>query len=166
MTASIELAEDLAAFLDTLLPGDDVFPAASATIAPDLFVRRWSTGEVVALPALLARLSRKRAFKALSEEERKAAARKLETEDGTLFVFVCRLAYLCYYQCPEVVMAIRALGHDYNLAPQPDGYAPLPRDPVYDSPRHSRGRYVGTAAAARVDLSVLPSFNAQPPACA
>ena len=38
------------------------------------------------------------------------------------------IAYLAYYESPTVVRAVRSLGHVYNDAPQPVGYAMAPFD--------------------------------------
>ena len=53
---------------------------------------------------------------------------------------------------------MRALGHVYNDAPQPAGYAMAPFDETdpLQAPAHRRGHYVGTEDVTRLDLAPLP----------
>ncbi|MER3486551.1 MAG: hypothetical protein C4345_11875 [Chloroflexota bacterium] len=57
--------------------------------------------------------------------------------------------------------AIRLLGHEYNEAPQPDGYT-LPRfdfTPGVNVPFAPKGLYKATEHIERVDLSPLAGLN-------
>jgi hypothetical protein len=62
-----------------------------------------------------------------------------------------------------VIAAIRALGHDYNDAPQPDGYAMRPLARALDAPAVPRGQYVATSDVTRVDLSGLDFLAGERP---
>ncbi len=74
------------------------------------------------------------------------------------------VVYLSYYENPAVVEAVRGLGHTYNDAPQPAGYAMAPFDPAdpLQAPTHRRGRFVATNRVRRVDLSALPDDPTAP----
>ena len=83
------------------------------------------------------------------------AASRLEAVEPALFAVLRREIYLAYYEQPEVIAAIRGLGHPYNDAPLPDGYPAAPFDPAQDAPRHGRGRWVDTDEVRPADLSGL-----------
>jgi hypothetical protein len=82
-----------------------------------------------------------------------AAATAMEREAGALFEMALTILYYAYYETPAVIAAIRSLGHVYNQAPQPEGYAMRPFDPEIDLPRARRGAFVATDAVTRVDLA-------------
>ncbi len=162
----MDIATELQALIDTLLPGEDRFPAASqvgvhglvaerlrALIGPDALTRvaeaiRQSGGPLASVPG----------------ESRAGIVARLEQEHGALFASVRMATYLSYYQNPIVVDAVRSLGRVYNHAPQPDGYAMAlfdPTDPL-QAPTHKRGRYTPTDAVERVNLSALPKDPTAP----
>jgi hypothetical protein len=92
-----------------------------------------------------------------------AAAAGLEAEEPRLFDAARAFLTFAYYESPAVIAAIRALGHDYNDAPQPDGYAMRPLAREQDAPAVPRGRYVATADVVRVDLSGLDFIAGERP---
>ena len=144
-------ARALAGFAYALLPGDDLFPSASAAGAHGVMAARLrdrlGEGSVDRLAAALV------ARGGLGDAP--GAAARLEAEDPRLFDTARAFLTFAYYEAPAVIAAIRALGHDYNDAPQPKGYAMRPLDPERDAPAVLRGRFVATADVVRVDLSGL-----------
>jgi hypothetical protein len=91
-----------------------------------------------------------------------AAVARLEAEEPALFEIARTFLTFSYNEAPAVIAAIRALGHVYNDAPQPNGYALRPFDPTREAPAPPRGAYVRTEDVARVDLSgiaVLPEAS-------
>ncbi|MCS6849158.1 MAG: hypothetical protein RMN52_15750 [Anaerolineae bacterium] len=165
-----QISESLEAFVDTLLPGDALFPPASQVGAQHLLAERLrahrGSDAVERLVALLA--DEGRAFIDLAPQERVRAVRRLERSEPELFAFVRAATYFAYYQHPSVVRAVRRLGHDYNDAPQPQGYAMPAFDPAINAPKHRRGFYKKTEEITPVDtssladlLSGLPRYPAQ-----
>lgn len=150
-------SEVLEAFVDTLLPGDSLFPAASQVGAQHVLAERLRTHHGNdAIERLIALLSEQgRGFASLSEQERVHAVRRLERSEPTLFTFARAATYFAYYQHPSVVLAVRKLGHDYNDAPQPQGYAMPAFDPAINAPKHHRGFYKKTEEMSPVDTSSL-----------
>lgn len=153
-----ELAAELAALCDTLLPGDDRFPSATAVgshgVAADrIRARAGQQG----LDAILAGL-RASGGPLGAAADRTAVVAAFERTHPDLFGLVRLALFTAYYESPVVVRAVRALGHVYNDAPQPLGYAMLPFDPTdpLNAPGHRRGGFVATADVRRVDLSGLP----------
>ncbi len=126
----------LGRFLDTLLPGDDLFPSATAS------------GMLTVTRTRLAGL-----IEAVAAHGGSVAA--LEAAEPALFDAVRKIAYLTYYEQPTVIAAIRALGFTYNDTPLPEGYPAERFDPATDLPRHGRGHWIATDEVTRVDLSVL-----------
>ena len=153
------LARGLAALLDTLLPGDDLFPPASIVGTTGLVFDRLRLlqGEHFVQQVLeyLDRVAAPRDFAELPAAERAQCVTRLEQEHPDWFEQIRFAAYLSYYQLPPVVRAVRALGFDYNEAPQPAGYHMEPFDPQHDLPTQPRGHYVPTASITRCDLSGL-----------
>ncbi|MFC1464165.1 MAG: hypothetical protein ACFLMY_04880 [Candidatus Brachytrichaceae bacterium NZ_4S206] len=151
------LSEVLEALVDTLLPGDSLFPAASQVGTQHVLAERLRAhhgGDAVEqLVALLA--DEGRAFTALALQERVRVVRRLERSEPALFAFVRAATYFAYYQHPSVVRAVRRLGHDYNDAPQPQGYAMPAFDPAVNAPKHHRGFYKKTEEIKPVDTSSL-----------
>lgn len=161
MTASpVQTATTLAAFVDTLIPGDADFPPASAAGAHGIVANRVrkQLGHD-GFQRLVALLDRDEPFAAASPEVRARAVQRLEAEDAELFVFLRFATYFAYYETPAVIAAIRALGHDYNDAPQPLGYELPPFDPKKHLPASPRGSYKTTSEIARIDLSTLASLG-------
>ncbi|MGH2345551.1 MAG: hypothetical protein ACRDG4_10025, partial [Chloroflexota bacterium] len=89
---------------------------------------------------------------AQSAAQRTALLQQLEVARPLVFIRLQALAYYSYYAQPAVVTAIKALGHDYNQAPQPLGYAMAPFDPanLMHRPAVPRGAYKRTLDMARV----------------
>ncbi|MGD9536403.1 MAG: hypothetical protein AB7P52_09475 [Alphaproteobacteria bacterium] len=156
-----ELAAELRALLNTLLPGDERFPSASEVGLHGVFADRLrALAGAEALSRLAARLAAHGGpLAALAPEARRAVVERLAAEDVDLFGRVRMIAYLAYYESPLVVQSLRSLGHVYNHAPLPDGYALAPFDPgdAFQAPRHGRGGFVPTEAVRRVALDALPS---------
>ncbi|MCS7256819.1 MAG: hypothetical protein NZ562_09410 [Thermomicrobium sp.] len=153
------LASEVAALIDTLVPGDDLFPSASQAGAVGLVFDRLRTleGEEFVEQVLqeLWSWSGGRLLATLDPTERAELVARLEREQPRWFEQVRFVTYLSYYQLPPVVRAVRALGFDYNEAPQPKGYQMDPFDPASDLPTMPRGSYVPTEAVRRVSLEGL-----------
>lgn len=129
---------------ETLLPGGAGFPSFAAAGSGKVLLRR--------LPAeLVERLMA--AIGARGAADWIETASRLEAVEPALFTEYRKQVYLAYYEQPEVISAIRELGHPYNDAPLPDGYPVEPFDARRDAPLHGRGRWVDTDAVCRVDLS-------------
>ena len=142
----------IAAFVDALLPGDEVFPSASAVGAHGVLVMRLrETVGAGAAEALAAAFTQPRRPRRAAGRRRRCWRRK----SRALFETALTVLYYAYYETPAVIAAIRSLGIVYNDAPQPEGYAMRPFDPALDLPAEKRGRFVPTDAVARVDLSAL-----------
>lgn len=144
----------LTAVLDTLLPGGDGFPSASAADTAPFLVDQLgrSVREEWLLP-LLAGLEDVAGgdFAAQSAEQRTVLLEQLEAAQPLVFIRLQALAYYSYYAQPAVVAAIQALGYDYNQAPQPLGYAMDPFNPGNPTHRPAvpRGTYKRTLDMAR-----------------
>lgn len=156
--AAITDAAELAALVDTMIPGDELFPSAAAVgthglVGPRLRQLLGRDG-LARLSAALGPLA------ALDRGGRETAIARLESADPELFAALRMTVYLSYYEQPAVVDAVRAMGHDYNDAPQPDGYALPPFDPDQDLPKRPRGAFVPTAEVRRVDLTALDFLQA------
>ena len=146
-----DLGAALARFADALLPGDDLFPPASAVGSHGVVAERLRERAGPDTPDMLARALVVRG--GLDDPTRAAAL--LEAEEPTLFALAQMILTYSYYEAPAVIAAIRALGHVYNEAPQPNGYALRPFDAARDTPAVPRGRYLGTNEITRVDLAGL-----------
>ena len=157
------LARGLSALIDVLIPGDDLFPAASLAGATGLVFERLRALEgerfVEDLLAYLDQAAGGREFAALPSEEQRRLVAQLERERPSWFEQLRMVTYLSYYQLPPVVRAVRALGFEYNEAPQPRGYSMDPFDPAVDLPKQPKGAYVPTDAIRRVDLSGLGNLT-------
>lgn len=146
-------AATVAAFAETLLPGDDLFPSATQAGAHGLLLDRlrWRLGQD-GIDRLAAGLGD--GFAGLAPEGRVAAVRRLEAADPALFHEARSILTFAYYASLLVVRAIRSLGHVYNDAPQPLGYAlpafrAVPGETVPTTPR---GWYKRTEDVSRVAL--------------
>ena len=151
------LAAELAALVETLMPGDGEFPAASevgaqAKLADRLVVMR-GEGALAELVATLTACGGPLA--PLEPAGRAEVLGRFERERPSQFLQLRNLAYLSYYECPAVHDVIRAMGFTYHAAPLPKGYAVGKFDFATDTPRHGRGGYVPTDAVRRVDLAKL-----------
>jgi hypothetical protein len=154
-TALPKVAAVYAALVDALVPGDNDFPPASAVgtqawLLDKLRAHR-PAGDIEQVMVTLGGDN----FVAGGSEARTAAVSRFEREQPELFGFVLRAVYFGYYQSPLVTQAIRALGHDYNDAPQPRGYEVEPFDPNENLPKHSKPYYIPTEKMTRVDLSAI-----------
>jgi hypothetical protein len=143
------------ALVDVLIPGDDLFPPASSA-----GTHHWLLDKLrefqgsAAIDELVDALEIDgTSFADASHEAQVEAVRQLEADQPARFDFVRTATYYGYYQSPLVVRAIRRLGHAYNDAPQPAGYALEPFDPKIHLPNEPRGRYIPTSQVRRVDLS-------------
>ena len=143
----------LAALVDTLMPGDSQWPAASVVGVQCVLVSRLlqERGE-----AELAKVVDALGPVASDDEElRVAAVAAWEARDKDLFGWVRDAVYLAYYESPFVVQAINARGHTYKLVPHVTGYR-LPRfDPDRDTPTHRRGGWVPTDGVRPVSVETL-----------
>lgn len=136
----------LGELVDLMVPGDDLFPAASTVGVHGLLHQRLQTLDGEAALAALANASGQGVIDALAD---------LEKNQPELFAKLRSVVFLTYYEMPEVQDVIRSLGHRYNAEPLPRGYAMGRFDPATDTPTHGRGHYVRTADVKRVDLSGL-----------
>ena len=135
-----------AELVDLMLPGDDVFPSASAVGVHGLLRARLREIDGEAALTILETASGQSDIDALM---------KLEHEEPDLFAKLRSVVFLTYYEMPEVQDAIRSQGHLYNVAPLPKGYAMGRFDMSVDVPAHSHGSYVKTEDVKRLDLSGL-----------
>ena len=166
MTEPAEIAAMLKALVDVLLPGDKRFPAASdagthGVVADRLMAQM---GETALDDLAQAVADCGGPLPPLGPAERQAVVRRMEETHPEQFETLRMVSYLAYYESPAVVRAVRALGHVYNDAPQPAGYAMASfdeSDPL-QAPAHRRGHYVGTGDVTRLDLAPLPSSPLAP----
>ena len=160
MTEPAAIATMLRELVDVLLPGDGRFPSASAAGTHGLVAERLTAqmGE-----SALDDLARSIAacggpLTPLNAAARQAVARRMEADHPEQFETLRTISYLAYYESPAVIRAVRELGHVYNDAPQPAGYAMAAfdeSDPLH-APAHRRGQYVRTEEVVRLDLAPLP----------
>ncbi len=158
-TSPGELGAILAAFVDMLLPGDDLFPPASVAGTHGLLADRVRTmlGHDALVRILGELVGSDRLFYDQPYEVRYTRVRRFEQDLPDQFAFFRNVTYYTYYQSPLVTAAIRRLGHEYNDAPQPLGYALPPFDPTpgVDAPSVARGGYKRTEDMTRMDVSGL-----------
>jgi len=151
----VTIGEDevLAGLMDALLPGGAGFPRASATGMAGLLASRLRRVDA----GLLARLVATVAAKGVPADDAAwhEAAARLEASEPVLFDDLRKYVYLTYYEQPDVIAVIRALGFVYNDSPLPAGYPDEPFDPARDGPRHTRGRWIATDEVRRVDLEKI-----------
>ena len=160
MTDPAAIAAMLRELVDVLLPGDGRFPAASDAgihgVVANRLVAQAGESALDDLARTVAACGGPLA--PLDPAERQAVVRRFEQAHPAQFETLRMIGYLAYYESPAVVGAVRSLGHVYNDAPQPAGYAMAPfdeRDPT-QAPAHRRGGYVRTEEVARLDLAPLP----------
>jgi hypothetical protein len=150
---------ELALLADALLPGDELFPAATAVGVHELLASRLEQLRgALALGELAGAISDAGGpLGVLDDAGRSAAVAKIQRRHAALFDDVLRVAFLTYYEQPTVQDAIRALGFTYHAHPLPGGYgAQIGRfDPAADAPTHGRGRYIRTEDVRRVSLDEL-----------
>ena len=159
-TDPAEIAAVLRELVDVLLPGDARFPAASDAgthgVVADRLVAQLGEAALDDLAQTIATCGGP--LGPLSDTERQEVVRRFEADHPEQFETLRMIAYLAYYESPAVVRAVRSLGHVYNDAPQPAGYAMAPFDESdpHQAPAHRRGHYVRTEDVARLDLTPLP----------
>jgi hypothetical protein len=147
----------LAGLADTLIPGDEHWPSASATGAQAALATRLieERGEPELAKLVAAILRSGGPFTGRPEAERVAIVEAFEAAEPALFGWVRDAVFFAYYESPFVITAINAQGHPYRQRPHLKGY-PLPRfDLVQDTPQHGRGRYLPTDSVRPVDTSTL-----------
>ena len=161
MTEPRALADTLAALVDLLLPGDELFPAASTVGVQAKLVDRLN--ELAGPEAVAELIAALEAAGAAPGRLDRATLERFERARPEDFLRVRNTAYLAYYESPAVHAAIRSLGFTYNAVPLPTGYAAVGRfEPATDLPRHGRGGFVRTEEVRRVDLSGLDFLEPQP----
>ena len=155
-----EIAAMLRELVDVLLPGDARFPAASDAgthgVVADRLVAQLGEAALDDLAQTIAACGGP--LGPLGATERQEVVRRFEADHPEQFETLRMIAYLAYYESPAVVRAVRSLGHVYNDAPQPTGYAmsPFDENDPHQAPTHRRGHYVRTEDVARLDLTPLP----------
>ncbi len=149
-------AQELALLVDVLIPGDDLFPPASAAGAQGLLADRLRErigldGVDQVLAALSAAAGTPLAQ--LDAEGRVPAVARFQEQEPELFALMLNTLYYSYYQLPLVVQAIRELGIVYNDAPQPLGYDLPPFEPIpgVTIPAEPRGFYKATHEVERIE---------------
>jgi hypothetical protein len=150
-------AKLIADFVDTLIPGQGLWPSASSVgVQGQLALRLMEERGKNALPTLVKAIEAAGGpLEKLDEPARVAVAQRFEEAEPDLFGWVRDAAYIAYYENPFVAETIVLTGHPYELRPHIKGY-PVPRfDLARDTPRHGRGRYTKTSDVRRVDISGL-----------
>ena len=166
MIEPAEIAAMLRALVDVLLPGDERFPAASdagthGVVADRLMAQM---GETALDDLAQAVADCGGPLTPLGPAERQAVVHRMEETHPEQFETLRMVSYLAYYESPAVVRAVRAVGHIYNDAPQPAGYAMASfdeSDPL-QAPAHRRSGYLRTEDVTRLDLAPLPSSPLAP----
>jgi hypothetical protein len=148
-------ALELALLVDVLIPGDDLFPPASAVGAQGLLADRLRErigldGVDQVLAALGAAAGG--SLGELDAGAQVAAVARFQEQEPLLFALMLNTLYYSYYQLPLVVQAIRELGIVYNDAPQPLGYDLPPFEPIpgVTIPSERRGSYKATDEVTRI----------------
>ena len=155
------IAAMLRELVDVLVPGDGRFPAASDAgthgVVADRLVAQSGEAALDDLAETIEACGGP--LGPLGATERQDVVRRFETDHPEQFETLLMITYLAYYGSPAVVRAVRSLGHIYNDAPQPAGYAMAPFDETdpHQAPAHRRGHYVRTEDVTRLDLTPLPS---------
>jgi len=154
--------QPLMQFADVLLPGDGLFPAASASGMAEIVLVRLQAHPSSGLGERLLRAIEAAGgpLAPLSSSQRAAVVARLQKSEPKLFDDARKLIYISYYEQDSVVAAIRSLGTPYNAAPLPDGYPAEAFDSGRDAPKHRRGHWVATGQVARFDLSSLEHSGA------
>ena len=160
------MAAMLRELVDVLLPGDGRFPAASDAgthgVVADRLVAQSGEAALDDLAQTIEACGGP--LGPLDESERQNVVRRFEADYPEQFETLRMIAYLAYYESPAVVRAVRSLGHVYNDAPQPAGYAMAPFDESdpHQAPAHRRGHHVRTEDVTRLDLAPLPAAPLAP----
>ncbi len=160
------MAAMLRELVDVLLPGDGRFPAASDAgthgVVADRLVAQSGEAALDDLAQTIGACGGP--LGPLDASERQNVVRRFEADYPEQFEALRMIAYLAYYESPAAVRAVRSLGHVYNDAPQPAGYAMAPFDESdpHQAPAHRRGHYVRTEDVTRLDLTPLPAHPLAP----
>jgi hypothetical protein len=158
MSQNVSLTRDerraLEALMDTLLPGGNGFPAATATGMSELLLVRLAALDP-AMPAQLLAMADTGHGQPADEAGWREVAYRIEVISPRLFDAFRKEVFLAYYQQPAVIAAIRTLGIDYNDKPLPEGYPDAHFVPELDTPSHRRGKWIPTNEVQRVDLNGL-----------
>ncbi len=118
--------EALAAVLDTMLPGDDVFPSASAVdLAAEMIEH-----PVFAIPTQAALALLPEGLHAADAAARIAAIAALEAHHPAVFAPFITAVYSVYYAAAPTLRAVEAATGYAARPPQPEGYALKPFDPA------------------------------------
>ena len=118
--------DSLAAVLDTMLPGDDAFPSASAV---DLAARLMSDA-FFAVPTRAALALLPNDMQAVDPPTRVTLIAALEANHPAVFGALITAAYSAYYAAEPTLKAVEgATGYEAR-SPQPEGYALKPFDPA------------------------------------
>jgi hypothetical protein len=147
----------LADFVDVLIPGERLWPSASAVGVQGLLaLRLMEERGKNALPTVVKAIEAAGGpLGPLDEAVRVAVVQRFEKAEPDLFGWVRDATYIAYYENPFVAEAIVLSGHPYELRPHIKGYPVRRFDLERDTPRHGRGRYTKTADVRRVDISGL-----------
>jgi hypothetical protein len=147
----------IADFVDVLIPGEKLWPSASAVgVQGHLALRLMEERGKNALPTLVKAIEAAGGpLAGLDEAARVAVVQRFEEAEPDLFGWVRDAAYIAYYENPFVAEAIVLTGHPYELRPHIKGYPVQRFDLARDTPRHGRGRYTKTADVRRADISGL-----------
>ena len=118
------MTDRLRALVDTMLPGGEGFPSASAANVPEWLPGHSRFGPVVAgfLDALPGE------FEHMSSSERTDVLSALEADDPQRFNEVVIAVYSAYYNRPGVLRAIESACGYKAVPPQPGGYELPPFD--------------------------------------
>ncbi len=152
-----EEARMIAALVDELIPGDAIWPSASAAGVHGIIALRlfssWDTAALEKFADLIGWLNG-----SLSSDEpmqRTEAVAAFEVRDPDLFDKIYTATVLAYYETPFVVSVIQQSGRPYSIRPHLSGYPMEPFDFSKDIPTHNRGHYLATDAVVPVDISEL-----------
>lgn len=148
--------------LDTLLPPEGSFPAASETDMIDAFILEQlrPPGASSAYPGLDLDDMTAMLDELAEHDDTTAALTAMEQSDPVRFQALWALAVFGYYSRESVTAAIRAnLASGYHGAPLPLGYAhviaPWDAADPRQMPSNPPGRYIATDDVQQVDLSRL-----------
>jgi hypothetical protein len=154
---ALRLAQMLRDVVDTLIPGEGDWPAASLVGVHGVLGARLveMLGENALVDVDLAIRKHGGPLAALDSAGRVNSLRQLESAEPKLFALLRTASYLAYYENPAVIVQIRSLGQPYDAVPIRRGYDIGQFDLERDRPRHNRGHFVSTPDVQRVDLSKL-----------
>src|SRR5262249_10333819 len=109
-------ASVLADFVDTLIPGNEIWPSASAIGVQGVLAARLLdlNGEGAVEGLITALQMCGGPFSGKVNEQRVAIVERFEREHPSLFAPVREAAYFAYYENPLIVDHIRAMGHSYQ----------------------------------------------------